>query len=263
MYGRKSQFQETPKPIKKPWKIVTWGVSFPKLHRKCDHRHAHAECAGRETRITQVYTKGIAKIIMNGINEHVIRNSSFVNVKVMKRWKAVTLDDEMKRTMSRDSENVRSHPIKPVTKSACASREPDAIDDLFERSLLHWYLARLGISSSCSLWTSTRLCQVQIDFEPESLLRVLRTVQLTTVGIEMAGSTELKSLGQFSTNRIHITKQVLEDSANAVITARPPPPFQDTKSNSRRISSDETVNQWIRFGMPRSGARLLRVLCKH
>ena len=38
MYGLKSQFQETPKPIKKPWKIVTWGVSFPKLHRRCDHR---------------------------------------------------------------------------------------------------------------------------------------------------------------------------------------------------------------------------------
>ena len=26
MYGLKSQFQETPRPIKKPWKIVTWGV---------------------------------------------------------------------------------------------------------------------------------------------------------------------------------------------------------------------------------------------
>ena len=42
-----------------------------------------------------------------------------VNVKVMKRWKAVIVDDEMKRTMSRDSENARSHPIKPVTTSAC------------------------------------------------------------------------------------------------------------------------------------------------
>ena len=58
-----------------------------------------------------------------------------MNVKVMKRWKAVTLDDEMKRTMSRDSENARSHPIKPVTTSACACQELDAIDDLFERSL--------------------------------------------------------------------------------------------------------------------------------
>ena len=71
MYGLKSQFQENPKPIKKPWQIVTWGVSFPKLRRKCDHSHAHAECAGRETRITQVYKRRIAKIIMNGINEHV------------------------------------------------------------------------------------------------------------------------------------------------------------------------------------------------
>ena len=140
MYGLKSQFQENPKPIKKPWKIVTWGVSFPKLRRKCDHSHIHAECAGRETRITQVYTRRIAKIIMNGINEHVIRNSPFINVKVMKRWHNVNLDDETKRTMSRDSENARSHPIKPVTRSACASREPDAIDDLLERSLSHWLL---------------------------------------------------------------------------------------------------------------------------
>ena len=33
----------------------------------------------------------------------------------MKRWNNVNLDDEAKRTMSRDSENARSHPIKPVT----------------------------------------------------------------------------------------------------------------------------------------------------
>ena len=121
MYGLKSQFQKTPKPIKKPWKIVTWGVSFPKLHRRCDRRHDHAECAGRETRITQVYTKWIAKIIMNGINDHVIRNSPFVNVKVMKRWKSLALDEQLKAEMSRDSENVRSHPIKSVAASVCAT----------------------------------------------------------------------------------------------------------------------------------------------
>ena len=121
MYGLKSQFQETPKPIKKPWKIVTWGVSFPKLHRRCDRRHDHVECAGRETRITQVYTKWIAKIIMNGINDHVIRNSPFVNVKVMKRWKSLAFDEQLKAEMSRDSENVRSHPIKSVATSVCAT----------------------------------------------------------------------------------------------------------------------------------------------
>ena len=139
MYGLKSQFQETPKPIKKPWKIVAWGVSFPKLRRKCDRRHDHAECAGRATRATQVYTKWIAKIIMRGINEHVIRNSPFVNIKVRKHWKTLEVDDLWKVDMSRDSENVRSHPIKSVTKTACAIRELDAADRLPERSLLHWY----------------------------------------------------------------------------------------------------------------------------
>ena len=152
MYGLKSQFQETPKPIKKPWKIVTWGVSFPKLHRRCDRRHDHVECAGRETRITQVYTKWIAKIIMNGINDHVIRNSPFVNVKVMKRWKSLAFDEQLKAEMSRDSENVRSHPIKSVATSVCATRELDAIDHSFEQSLLHWCLSRLISTSVLSSW---------------------------------------------------------------------------------------------------------------
>ena len=120
MCGLKSQHQEPPRPITKPWKIVLWGVSFPKLRRKCDHSHEHAECASRETRMTHIYTKWIAKIIMRGINDHVQRNMPYANVKVMKRWYPVKLDDDMKRAMSRDSENVRSHPIEPVTASACA-----------------------------------------------------------------------------------------------------------------------------------------------
>ena len=246
MYGLKSQFQETPKPIKKPWKIVTWGVSFPKLHRKCDQSHVHAECAGGETRITQVYTKWIAKIIIRGINDHVNRNIPFVNVKVMKRWKAVTLDDAMKRTMSRDSENARSHPIKPVTTSACVCREPDAIDDLFERSLLCF--AKLSIPSSCSLWSST---QLHTDSNPDLLFRGLRPEQLLTVRRKMSGGDDLKSLGQFSTNRISIAKKILEDLSTRVLNSRRPPPFQDTRgSNFHRLSSEEMVNQWIRFGMP-------------
>ena len=88
------------------------GVFSEVAYRKCDHSHVHAECAGREPRKTQVYTKWIAKIIMRGINDHVNSNIPCVNVKVMKRWKAVILDDEMKRTMSRDSENARSHPSR-------------------------------------------------------------------------------------------------------------------------------------------------------
>ena len=235
MYGLKSQFQETPKPIKKPWKIVTWGVFFPKLRRRCDRRHDHAECAGRETRFTQVYTKWIAKIIMKGINEHVIKNSPFVNVKVRKHWKTIAPDDEWISEMSRDSENVRSHPIKLVTATACAIREPDAIDLSFERSLLHWYFSRLTASLIRSSWHPTSLWQLLSGFNNDLLLRDHQSVQLLKL-IEvlshcypstqiiplkstMTDGDDLKSLGQFSSKRITIAQRVLKESSEGLIAA--------------------------------------------
>ena len=267
MYGLKSQFQETPKPIKKPWKIVTWGVSFPKLHRRCDRCHDHVECAGRETRITQVYTKWIAKIIMNGINDHVIRNSPFVNVKVMKRWKSLAFDEQLKAEMSRDSENVRSHPIKSVATSVCATRELDAIDHSFEQSLLHWCLSRLISTSVLSSWHLSFSCRPLSEFDSDWLLRVLRSVQLfsliellsrdlrsvrlTSVQSEMAETNDMNSLGQFSSNRITIAQRVLKGSSEGTIAAKAPPPFRDTRgANHRLLSSEDIANQWIRFGMP-------------
>ena len=267
MYGLKSQFQETPKPIKKPWKIVTWGVSFPKLHRRCDRRHDHVECAGRETRITQVYTKWIAKIIMNGINDHVIRNSPFVNVKVMKRWKSLAFDEQLKAEMSRDSENVRSHPIKSVATSVCATRELDAIDHSFEQSLLHWCLSRLISTSVLSSWHLSFSCRPLSEFDSDWLLRVLRSVQLfsliellsrdlrsvrlTSVQSEMAETNDMNSLGQFSSNRITIAQRVLKGSSEGTIAAKAPPRFRDTRgANHRLLSSEDIANQWIRFGMP-------------
>ena len=267
MYGLKSQFQETPKPIKKPWKIVTWGVSFPKLHRRCDRRHDHVECAGRETRITQVYTKWIAKIIMNGINDHVIRNSPCVNVKVTKRWKPLAFDEQLKAEMSRDSENVRSHPIKSVATSVCATRELDAIDHSFEQSLLHWCLSRSTSASVLSSWHLSFSCQPLSEFDSDWLLRVLRSVQLfpllellsrdlrsvrlTSVQSEMAETNDMNSLGQFSSNRITIAQRVLKGSSEGTIAAKAPPPFRDTRgANYRLLSSEDIANQWIRFGMP-------------
>ena len=267
MYGLKSQFQETPKPIKKPWKIVTWGVSFPKLHRRCDRRHDHAECAGRETRITQVYTKWIAKIIMNGINDHVIRNSPFVNIKVMKRWKPLACDEQLKAEMSRDSENVRSHPIKSVATSVCATRELDAIDLSFERSLLHWCFSRLTSTSVHSSWHFSFSCRPLSEFDSdwllrnlrfvqlfpllELLLRDLRSVQLSSVQSGMAETHDLNSVGQFSGSRITVALRVLKGLSEGTIAAKTPSPFRDTRgSNFRLISDEDTANQWIRFGMP-------------
>ena len=242
-------------------------MSFPKLHRRCDRRHDHVECAGRETRITQVYTKWIAKIIMNGINDHVIRNSPFVNVKVMKRWKPLACDEQLKAEMSRDSENVRSHPIKSVATSVCATRELDAIDHSFEQSLLHWCLSRLTSASVLSSWHLSFSCQPLSEFDFDWLLRVLRSVQLfplfellsrdlrsvrlTSVQSEMAETNDMNSLGQFSSNRITIAQRVLKGSSEGTIAAKAPPPFRDTRgANYRLLSSEDIANQWIRYGMP-------------
>ena len=169
-----------------------------------------------------MYTKWIAKIIMNGINDHVIRNSPFVNVKVMKRWKSLAFDEQLKAEMSRDSENVRSHPIKSVATSVCATRELDAIDHSFERWLLHWCLSRLISTSVPSSWHLSFSCQPLSEFDSDWLLRVLRSVQLfplfdllsrdlrsvqlTSVQSEMAETTDLSSVGPFSGNRITVAQ---------------------------------------------------------
>ena len=67
----------------------------------------------------------------------------------------------------------------------------------------------------------------------------------------MTDGVDLKSLGQFSSKRITIAQTVLKESSEGVITARPPPPFRDTRSaGPRLLSSEDIANQWIRFGMP-------------
>ena len=66
MYGLETQFDGRHIPIEKPWRIVSWGVKF-NLHKKCDRRHDHGKCEGRETRVTQTYTKQIVDIILKTI----------------------------------------------------------------------------------------------------------------------------------------------------------------------------------------------------
>ena len=70
MYGLKTQLDGRHIPIKKPWRIVLWGVKFD-LHKRCDRRHDHGKCEGRETRITQTYTQQIVDIILKTICRNV------------------------------------------------------------------------------------------------------------------------------------------------------------------------------------------------
>ena len=70
MYGLTTQFGDRHMPIKKPWRIVSWGIKF-ELHKKCDRRHDHGKCEGRETRITQTHTKQIVDIILKTVCRYV------------------------------------------------------------------------------------------------------------------------------------------------------------------------------------------------
>ena len=63
MYGLTTQFGDLRVPIKKPWKIVSWGVEF-NLHKKYDRNHDHGKYEGRETKVTQTYTNQIVDIIL-------------------------------------------------------------------------------------------------------------------------------------------------------------------------------------------------------
>ena len=69
MYGLTTQFGDQRIPIKKPWRIVSWGVKFG-LHKKCDRNHEHGKCEGRETRVTQTYTNQIVDIILKSVRRH-------------------------------------------------------------------------------------------------------------------------------------------------------------------------------------------------
>eukprot|EP00435_Cladocopium_sp_Y103_P038752 s1874_g10.t1 len=116
MYGLKSKHDTKHNPIKKPWRIVSWGVSFPKLKRKCNRKHEHSECAGRDTKLTQTYTQWIAKIIMRGINEHVMKHSHQSFSRSIKD----EVTDILKFQMSQDSESPRSHKSRLSYQVGCA-----------------------------------------------------------------------------------------------------------------------------------------------
>ena len=77
MYGLKSQFKDAGTAIKKPWRIVSWAVSFSDLHTKCDGSHSHGPCAGRETRATQLYTDKIVRYIIRGIENQMLLNNAY------------------------------------------------------------------------------------------------------------------------------------------------------------------------------------------
>ena len=69
-YGLGQKFGDSNKYIKKPWRIVSWNVEVgSQLSLRCDGRHEHVPCAGRETLHTQLYTSKIVSIILEESNK--------------------------------------------------------------------------------------------------------------------------------------------------------------------------------------------------
>ena len=77
MYGLTSKFKDVGTAIKKPWRIVSWGVEFFDLHAKCDGSHTHGQCAGRETRATQLYTEKIVRCILRSVTNQMLINNAY------------------------------------------------------------------------------------------------------------------------------------------------------------------------------------------
>ena len=102
-YGLREQFSHPPRYIKKPWRVVSWGVDFgDSLSKRCDGRHEHAPCAGRETIGTQIYTSNIVSIILRRPNEDLDQD------------RVILSEDESRRSPLR----VRTRGTK--SKAACA-----------------------------------------------------------------------------------------------------------------------------------------------
>ena len=53
------------------------GVEFFDLHAKCDGSHIHGQCAGRETRATQLYTEKIVRCILRGVTNQMLINNAY------------------------------------------------------------------------------------------------------------------------------------------------------------------------------------------
>lgn len=99
MHGLRAEHSVSKNPIKKPWRIISWGVKIDGLNRKCDGSHEHDKCEGKDTKLTQLYTSQIVGTIYRAITKRVQRT-------VENKWMSTPVNAE---EMSEFSESPRSH----------------------------------------------------------------------------------------------------------------------------------------------------------
>ena len=133
MYGLTTQFGDHRIPIKKPWRIVSWGVKF-NVHKQCDRKHDHGKCEGRETKITQTYTSQIVNIIF----------------KTVRRQMTIRFKESLSKldeTCSHCRHDQR--PAKRIAVSVIIDMNDIAGDQLWLRKYITWmYINSIGLESS-------------------------------------------------------------------------------------------------------------------
>ena len=149
MYGLKTQYTDVGLATKKPWGIVEWGVSFNDLHSKCDGSHSHGQCAGRETRMTQLYTEEIVKYIVRGIKNRMLLNNAY--------GRKTTL------TASFKSAKVS----KAFQASPCIFMENDDYQKSQALPFSHWFTKRCGVKVKVGL-DSDPPCRLNRSGSPPS-----------------------------------------------------------------------------------------------
>ena len=146
MYGLRTQYANVGSAIKKPWRIMSWGVSFDGLHLKCDGSHAHGQCAGRETRVTQLYTEEIVRRILKGLKNRMLLNNAYGR-------------------SSRSSHFMNTKGPRTVQASPCIMKKNDEYD--FSPDLLsNWIVKRCGVTVRFASHYYPSECRGQGAIEP-------------------------------------------------------------------------------------------------
>ena len=166
MYGLKSQFKDAGTAIKKPWRIVSWGVSFSDLHEKCDGSHSHGPCAGRETRATQLYTDKIVRCIIREVKNQILWNIA-----------------NGKKQIKKESAKVETHKSRNKACTCIISNVDESEERISQKCgqlQLDWIRRRGGLKVKLRVYPQRGTLIADPDSPPAGLLAAMADIKIAT-----------------------------------------------------------------------------------
>jgi hypothetical protein len=166
MYGLKSQFKDAGTAIKRPWRIVSWGVSFSDLHEKCDGSHSHGPCAGRETRATQLYTDKIVRCIIREVKNQILWNIA-----------------NGKKQIKKESAKVETHKSRNKACTCIISNVDESEERISQKCgqlQLDWIRRRGGLKVKLRVYPQRGTLIADPDSPPAGLLAAMAEIKIAT-----------------------------------------------------------------------------------